>query len=129
MPPRFPTWQGHLLAVIVSPLAAFFAVFNVLFSDVFGLGQRLQAIVYVFVVYLIVGWVFGRLWPMRRRSWALWLIVPGGLFGLPFTVADHGWTVYGVSVIAAMILASLLGTGLLTVKSAGSPRQHSSRPP
>ncbi len=105
-----PIWIGHVTAAIISFLAAFFSVLNVLFSDVFGLTRHLQAIGYVLVVYGFFGFVLTLIWPAGRRAWRWWLIAPALLIGLPFSFGDgtFGWYPFGV--LAAVVIGTIVGT-------------------
>lgn len=103
-----PTWFGHILAGVLSFLAAFYGVGVVLFSDVFGLGSHLGAIGYILVMYYILSLLLHWLWPNRGWTWFLWLVIPGALIGLFLALSDFGRVVYPLGVLAAMLLGSWL---------------------
>ena len=66
-------WIGTVILVLASLLAAFFGVFNMVFSDVFGVGERIGSYVYVAVIYLVFGFLAGLLGPTRARRW-VWIL-------------------------------------------------------
>lgn len=105
-------WIGHVVIAIVSLTAAFFGVFNVLFSDVFGISGHLQAIAYVLIIYALAGFLATRAWPAGRRAWRWWLIVPALLIGLPYSFGDGAFGWYPLGVLGAVVIGSLLGTGV-----------------
>lgn len=104
-----PVWLGHLLAGIVSPQVAFFFVLNFLFSDVIATSQRIQAVAMILMLYFILAWVFGRLWPHHKRAWQWWLILPAGLMALSFMISDGAYSFYSFGIVLAMISGTLLG--------------------
>ena len=66
-------WIGTVVLAFMSFLAAFFGVFNMVFSDVFGIGERVWSYVYVAVIYLVFGFLAGLLGPTRPRRW-VWIL-------------------------------------------------------
>ncbi|HTK60199.1 MAG TPA: hypothetical protein VL283_03270 [Candidatus Baltobacteraceae bacterium] len=73
MPSALRLWIGTVVLLLVSLLASFFVVFNMVFSDIFGIGERIWSYVYAGVVYLILGLFSGLAGPTRPRRW-LWIL-------------------------------------------------------
>jgi peptidoglycan/LPS O-acetylase OafA/YrhL len=67
------TWFGTIVLLLVSLLASFFVVFNMIFSDIFGAGERIGSYVYAGVAYLVLGLMAGLAGPSRPRRW-LWIL-------------------------------------------------------
>lgn len=110
---KLPLWLGHVAAAILSVLAGFFGVLNVLFSDVFGFSQQLGAIAYVAILYFILSLGLHGLWSGRRWTWFWWLVIPGGLFGILMSFDDMSEVFYPLGVLFAMILGAWLGKWVL----------------
>lgn len=81
-------WLGTFACLAVSLLAAFFAVFNSVFSDVFGAAERFGTYVYVGVVYFVCGFVAGLAGPAHVRRWVWILSVPAVAILLLYTFSE-----------------------------------------
>ena len=113
---RFPLWLGHTLALIFSSLAAFFVVFNVLFSDVFGVSERLGTFGYVAAVYFSLGLVFCWVWPGKLRAWVIWFGIIEAAIVLLYSLTEWSRVVLHIGVLLLAIVAvwwgALLGRRL-----------------
>lgn len=113
---RFPLWLGHVLALIFSPLAAFFVVFNVLFSDVFGVPERLGTFLYVAGVYAVFGFLFAWVWPRKHWTWVLWFGILEAAVVLLYSLTEWSRVLLHVGVLLLAIVAvwggALLGRRL-----------------
>lgn len=76
MPSRILTALGTVVCLLLSLLAAFFVTFNAVFSDVFGIQERLGTYVYAGVVFFLLGLFSGLAGPGRTNRWA-------GILGIP----------------------------------------------
>lgn len=81
-------WLGTFACAVVSLLAAFFVVFNSVFSDVFGAAERFGTFVYVGVAYFACGFVAGLAGPARVRRWVWILSVPAVAILLLYTFSE-----------------------------------------
>lgn len=88
MPNAIKLWLGTFACLAISLLAAFFAVFNSVFSDVFGAAERFGTYVYVGVTYFICGFVAGLTGPAHVRRWVWILSVPAVAILLLYTVSE-----------------------------------------
>jgi hypothetical protein len=88
MPSSVRLWIGTVVLALVSLLAAFFVVFNSVFSDVFGVGERVETYVVTGVVYLILGFVSGLAGPARPRRWTAILSIPPLVILFLYTLAE-----------------------------------------
>lgn len=113
-----PFWLGHIIAAIVSLLAAFFGTFNVLFSDIFGVRDQAAAALYVLIVYTIFSILLHWLWPGHGRTWRLWLIIPAAVFTGFILISDFSSFLYPAAVIGAVIGGSWIGTIVFQRKTA-----------
>lgn len=105
-----PSWLGHVMALVISPLAAFFIVFNVIFSDIFGLATRVYAFLFVLIVYTILGFAFGKLFSSKRRAWKLWLLIPPTILVALFSLSEFSpLVVYNLAILGAAALGVFLG--------------------
>ncbi len=80
----------------------FFVAFNVVFSDVFGLGEMAGAVAFVYIAYTALGFLFGLAGPRTGIRWAWWLAAPGVVFVLPGLLDTPGRALYHAAVIAAV---------------------------
>lgn len=110
---KLPSWSGHLVAFILSPIVGFFLVVNVVFSDILGWMEQVQAVIVVFLVYALMGWIFHRVWAGHPRTWALWLIIPPGIFLGLLLISERTTNIYTLGVFAAFVVGTLLGLGML----------------
>ena len=104
------TILGRVVAVFASLLGSFFGVFNVLFSDVFGVRAMLGAIGYVMVLYAAVGFLGRLAWRGAERTWRLWLFTPAGAIAILLTFAEPGRGWYHGGVFLAAALGTLIGS-------------------
>lgn len=105
----FTLWFGHIIAGIVSILAAFFGVYQVLFSDIFGTDQRIGATVYVVILYAIVGFFLTLAWPLRSRQWMIWLSVPAALAVVIITATELERVLLHLLTLGAALAGAWLG--------------------
>lgn len=102
------TIVASVFGVILSILIAFFGVFNVLFSDIFGIGQKAGAVVYIFVLYFISSLILD--WRNQTGTFWRWmLLVPPVLCSAFIAVQDRTRYGYIFAVVAAVIFGTLLG--------------------
>ncbi|GAB4248467.1 MAG: hypothetical protein Kow00129_09180 [Thermoleophilia bacterium] len=102
----------RILAVLLSLLWGFFVAFNVVFSDVFGLLDRIQAGLFVFVAYALLGVGFGLAEPRTGGGWIRWLTPAGVLAVLPMLFDQWRLTLYGLWIIGALAAGSWAGARL-----------------
>lgn len=97
-----------VLGIIVSLLIAFFGVFNVLFSDIFGVGAKAGAVLYIFILYFVVSLILH--WRNQTgKFWRWMLLVPPVLFSVFIAVQDRTRYGYIFAVVVAVILGTLCG--------------------
>lgn len=80
-------WIGTILLLLASLLAAFFFVFNSVFSDG-GIGDRAMAFAITAGVYLILGLVSGLASPTRPRRWMWILSAPAAAILFLYTFSE-----------------------------------------
>ena len=100
---------GHIVLAIISLLTAFFLVFNVVFSDIFGTSGLIQAVGLVFLVYTILSIMWHLIWPTRGWSWFLWLTIPATVILVWYTLSEHTRLGYHFAVLAAVLFGSYIG--------------------
>ncbi|MBI5466728.1 MAG: hypothetical protein HY975_00725 [Candidatus Kerfeldbacteria bacterium] len=106
---------GHIVTALLSILAAFFGVFNVLFSDILTSNARFGALAYVFILYFIISFIVHGVWRTRSRAWLWWLFTPAVLFGGWIAVSEgSGPMWYPWAVLACVIAASVIGRRVFT---------------
>lgn len=104
---------GHIIIAIFSFLAAFFVVFNVLFSDVNVVGQQASAVTLVVVVYGVLSLLAHLVWPIRGWMWVRWFVTPALLLGGFYLFQEfNSLSLYGVLVLTAVVAGSTLGREL-----------------
>lgn len=91
-------------------LCALFGLFQMLFTDIFGMAERVQSWLYVGGLYAAAGLVLAILWPVHSRRWRLWLGVPAVLVAGRFALAEPGTAHWALAALAAAILGLLAGT-------------------
>ncbi len=123
----FPRWIGHIVAAICSFVIAFFAVFVVLFSDLFGIQAELGAIGYVLVVYFIVSVLLHWLW-RGTKAWLWWLIIPAALFGGYVAISDQTRFGYILAVVLAAATGTFIGYAIFTRRGVSSTIQPKIEP-
>jgi len=106
-PPRL---LGDILAFFVSLLLAFFGLFNVLFSDIFGLKERIGSWVYVFVLYVVFGFLFALIWPEGVKRWRWWFGLPAGAVAIRVILTEPGTALVDLTAFVAAFGGILLGT-------------------
>jgi hypothetical protein len=107
---RLPVWLGNIIVAVVSLLAAFFGVFNVLFSDRSGIRDAEIAVSFILIIYGLFSLVIHLI--SRRPGWVWWwwLVVPGLVLGLWISVSDGlltDW--YAWTILVVMLGATTLG--------------------
>ncbi len=70
---RILVFFSHFLALLFGFLAGFFLVFNSVFSDVFTWQDRVLFTLIVWAAYMILGFLFGLLFPGKGWRWGIWL--------------------------------------------------------
>lgn len=88
MPNAIRLWMGTLAVAAASLLAAFFVVFNSVFSDVFGVAERLGTFAYVAVAYFVCGFAAGLVGPARVRRWVWIFSVPAVAILVLYTLSE-----------------------------------------
>lgn len=68
--------MAYFLAFAAGLVAAFFVVFNSLFSDVSSLNDRAATLVLTTVTYAVLGGVFGTFSRTQGWKWGLWVSLP-----------------------------------------------------
>lgn len=81
-------WLGTIICLLVSLLAAFFVVFNMVFSDIFGVAERVESYVYAGAAYLILGFVSGLVGPAHPQRWVWIFSVPAVLILFLYTFSE-----------------------------------------
>jgi hypothetical protein len=107
-------------SIIASRVAAFafgviwgfFVAFNVVFSDVFGIGEMAGAVGFVAVAYAVLGLAFGFAGPVTGWRWMWWLGIPGTLLVVLGLFDNVSRAIYHAAVIAAVVGGSAGGAWL-----------------
>lgn len=105
---KLPLWVGHVVAAVGSLGIAFFAVFNVLFSDIFKISVKVEAVLYVLVIYFIWSLLLHWVWP-GRKAWRWWLLTPALLFAISVAAQDRARYGYIFSVVVGVVVGTTLG--------------------
>ena len=100
---------GYILALVAGCLAAFFVLFNVLFSDIISPIDRLTTLLLVAVVYGIVGGVFGFGSPGMVWKWALWVDLPAIIIVAWYTTHEPQRWLLHLAYLALSIAATAVG--------------------
>lgn len=101
---------GHIITGILSLLAAFFGVFNVLFSDILTTNGRLGALAYVFVLYVVISLIVHGVWRMPSRAWLWWLLTPALLFGGWIALSEGSGPIwYPWAILISVVAATIIG--------------------
>ena len=100
---------GRAAALLCAVVWGFFVAFNVVFSDVFGVGDMVGAVGFVAGAYAALGLLFGLAGPRTGWRWMLWLSVPGVLLVFLGLFDNVSRAVYHAAVIAAVIAGSAAG--------------------
>lgn len=100
---RITTWLGHIAALLLSLMAAFVVVFNVLFSDALNPGSQLGAILYVLVAYAALSLIFHGLWRGRGWTWTLWLVIPALVAEILIFIFDSNRFLYPLAIMLAVV--------------------------
>jgi hypothetical protein len=101
---------GYILALAVGCLAAFFILFNVVFTDVFSLVDRLSTFLLVVVVYGIIGGAFGFGSLVNAWKWALWINLPAIVIIAWYTTHEPQRWLLHLAYLALSITATAIGT-------------------
>jgi hypothetical protein len=91
-------------------LCAVFGLFQMLFTDIFGMAERVQSWLYVGGLYAAAGLALALLWPTRQKRWRLWLGIPAALVAGRFALAEPGTAHWALAALAVAILGLLAGT-------------------
>ena len=84
----FRLWLGTFVVFLLSLLAAFFVTFNSVFSDVFGVGERIFTYVYAGAVFFVLAFFCGLIGPAHVRRWPYILSVPSVLILALYTFSE-----------------------------------------
>jgi hypothetical protein len=98
------------VAAALGLLCALFGLFQMLFTDIFGMAERVQSWLYAGGLYAAAGLVLTLLWPTQRQRWRLWLGVPAALVAGRFALAEPGTAHWALAALAAAIMGLLAGT-------------------
>ncbi len=110
---------GHIIIAIFSLLAAFFGVFNVLFSDANGVNERAGAVVFVLVIYTILSLLAHLVWPIKGWMWVRWLVIPALIIGGFYLFQEFSsLSVYGIMILLAVVAGATLGREVMSRKRA-----------
>lgn len=101
---------GIPLASVLSLLAVFFGVFNVLFSDIFSTREKIGAVALVTGEYFLFSLVLSLLWPQQSRRWLLIFSVPIVVVVILMTFGEPGRLFYHFSVLIGGVAGSVLGS-------------------
>lgn len=115
-------WAGTAALAALSLLAAFFVTFNMVFSDVFGVRQRIESYVFAGVVFVVLGLAAGLLGPGRVRRWTWVLGAPSVAVLALYTLSERQNALIHLGFAVLVPLASYGGARL------GS-RLRAKRPP
>lgn len=108
---------GHIIIAIFSFLAAFFVVFNVLFSDVNAVSEEASSITFVVVVYMVMSLLAHWIWPVRGWIWVRWFVTPALLLGGFYLFQEfNSLNLYGVFVLAAVVAGAAFGREAMSRK-------------
>ncbi|MDF1542714.1 MAG: hypothetical protein P1P71_06305 [Anaerosomatales bacterium] len=100
---------ARVVALLLSVVWGFFVAFNVVFSDVFGVGDMVGAIGFVAGAYALLGLLFGLAGPRTGWRWMWWLSAPGVLLVFLGLFDNVGRALYHAAVIAALMAGSAFG--------------------
>jgi len=105
-----PISLGYITATILTVLAAFFGVMNVLFSDRSGPADILVAAIYIFILYFIWSFLLHWLWRSDRLIWIYWLIVPAMAVTVLMIIGDGlSLILLGFLILLLVIIGTWLG--------------------
>lgn len=122
---RLRHFFGSLLALLFSVIAAFFGVMNILFTDIFGLGQRFGSYLFVLLLYGVFSLVLSLIWPHQWRVWMWWLCAPAAVVGLLMGLLEPQQLIVTLGAVSFAILGAWGGTSLAR-KVRKKTVQHSS---
>lgn len=100
---------GTVVLALASLLAAFFGVFNMVFSDVFGAVERAWSYAYVGVIYLVLGFLSGLIGPAHARRWVWLLSVPAVAILVLYTFSEFQNILIHLGFALLVPLASAVG--------------------
>lgn len=112
MHPRLSHFFGSLLALFFSVIAAFFGVMNILFTDIFGLDQRFESYLFVFLLYGVFGLLLTLIWPRQWRVWMWWLCAPAAVVGLLMGLLEPQQLIVTLGAVSFAILGAWGGATL-----------------
>jgi len=98
-----------VVAVLAGILPAFFLVFNSVFTDSGGPGERAFAFLLVGIGYGILGLVFGWLEPHERWRWGLWWAAAAVVILVWYTTREPQLVVLNFIVGLIALLAGMGG--------------------
>jgi Na+/proline symporter len=99
---------AYVSTAVLGVLAGFFLVFNAVFSDVFGLNQRLLALVVIVVGYFVIGSLLSLVWPKPIPALICVLVTPAIVIVLLYSLREPNLLWHGLCVAAA-VAAALAG--------------------
>ena len=109
MPPKLRLWIGTIFLVLISLLAAFFIVFNSVFSDVLNIGDRMMTYGITAGVYFVLGLIAAAMGPTRPWRWIWILTVPAVTILVVYTYSEPQNILIHASFAALVPLASWAG--------------------
>jgi Na+/proline symporter len=105
--------SAYVSAALLGVLAGFFLVFNAVFSDVFGLGQRLLALAVIVVGYFVISSVLSLAWPKLITALIVVLMTPAVVIVMLYSLREPNLIWHGLCLVAA-------ATGALAGRSSGA---------
>src|SRR3990167_6272725 len=120
----FSNFIGSLLALVLSVIAAFFGIMNILFTDIFGLDQRIESYFYVFFLYGLFALILVVLWPRKHGAWMWWLCAPGAAVGLLMSLLEPQQVIVTLGAVSFAILGAWAGAALAMILRRKSIKQR-----
>lgn len=109
--------SGHIIIAIFSFLAAFFGVFQVLFTDANGVKERAGAVTLVLIVYTVLSLAAHLLWPIKGWAWVRWLATPALLLGGFYLFQEFSsLSMYGILILLAAVGGATFGREVMSRK-------------
>lgn len=119
---RLSSGLGVALLAAVSVLAAFFGVFNALFSDIFSIRDRLETFAYIGAGYLFFGFAAGFLGPSAVKRRVAILAAPALAILLLFTLLGPRSIFLHAGYAAVVFFAASAGVRLGSRARSGNKR-------
>ena len=97
------------LAIVISVLPAFFLVFNAIFSDSGGISEHAVIMALVFVVYAVLGALFGFASPGFSYWWGAWLSITAVVLVVWYSINEGGLSAGRLLLHAAYLAVTIAG--------------------